>query len=95
MDYFLSFYHTNNPKNKNFEKREKNPGDTIILHMCLINDRSFSHFGPFFTHDPLNNLKNQNFEKMKKTKNKKKTKKKTNKQKHLEKLPCVPYMNII
>ena len=37
---FLSFwtiYPTNNPKMKNFEKREK-PGDIIILDMCMIND---------------------------------------------------------
>ena len=40
---FLSFwtifglYTTNNPKNKNFEKRKK-PGDIITLHMCTIND---------------------------------------------------------
>ena len=29
--------------------------------------RIFCRFGPFFTHLPLNNQENQNFEKMKKT----------------------------
>ena len=28
----------NNPKNLNFEKMKKTPGDNIILHMCTIND---------------------------------------------------------
>ena len=28
----------NNPKNQNFEKMKKRPGDIIILHMCTIND---------------------------------------------------------
>ena len=32
---FLSFYPTNNLKNKNFEKNEKTPGDIIILHICV------------------------------------------------------------
>ena len=35
---FLSFYPPNNPKNQNFEKIKKPPGDIIILHMCTIND---------------------------------------------------------
>ena len=38
LDSFLPFYPTNNPKNKNLEKRRKTPGDPIILHMCTIND---------------------------------------------------------
>ena len=29
---------TNNPKNQNFEKMKKTPGDTIILHLCTTND---------------------------------------------------------
>ena len=28
----------NNPKNQNFEKMKKTPGDIIILHKCPIND---------------------------------------------------------
>ena len=36
--HFLPFYPLNNPKNQNFEKMKKTPGDIIILHMCTIND---------------------------------------------------------
>ena len=40
-------------KIKIFKKRKK-PWryDTIILHKCLIIDRSFCHLGPFFAHLP-------------------------------------------
>ena len=38
LDRFLSFYSPNNPKNQNFEKLKRAPGDIIILHMCSIND---------------------------------------------------------
>ena len=38
LDHFLPFYPPNNPKNQNFEKLKKRPGDIIILHMCTIND---------------------------------------------------------
>ena len=38
LDCFLPFYPPNNPKNQNFEKMKKTPGDIIILHMCTIND---------------------------------------------------------
>ena len=34
MGYFLPFY---SPKNQNFEKMKKMPGDIIILHMCTKN----------------------------------------------------------
>ena len=37
LDHFLRFYPPNNPKNQNFEKMKKTPGDTIILHMCTKN----------------------------------------------------------
>ena len=37
LDCFLLFYPPNNPKNKNFEKLKKDPGDIIILHMCTKN----------------------------------------------------------
>ena len=58
------FYPPNNPKNQNFEKIKKTPGDIITLHMCTINenhmiygswdmehvtDRIFCHFGPLFS----------------------------------------------
>ena len=32
-----------NPKNQNFEKSKKTPGDIIILHMCNINDSHVMH----------------------------------------------------
>ena len=38
LDHFLPFYPPNNPKNQNFEKMKKPPGDIIILHRCTIND---------------------------------------------------------
>ena len=62
-DHFLHFYPSHNPKNKNFEKTKKPPGDIIILHICTINenhlmyvswdmehvtDRIFSHFRLIF-----------------------------------------------
>ena len=36
-DHFLPFYPPNNPKNQNFEKLKKTPGDIIILHKCTKN----------------------------------------------------------
>ena len=60
---FLHFYSPNNPKNQNYKKIKKTPGDIITLHMCTINenhmmygswdmehvmDRIFCHFEPFF-----------------------------------------------
>ena len=38
LDHFLLFYHLNNPKNQNFEKMRKTPGDIIILQRCTISD---------------------------------------------------------
>ena len=35
---FLPFDPPNNPKNQNFEKMRKTPGDIIILHLCTTND---------------------------------------------------------
>ena len=80
LDHFLPFYPLNNPKNPNFEKMNKTPGDIIILHICTRNDNhiiygswdverdghDFCHFGPFFALLPPNNPKNQNSKKMKK-----------------------------
>ena len=37
LDRILPFYLINNPKNQNFEKMKKIPGDSIILHRCTIN----------------------------------------------------------
>ena len=34
---FFPLYLPNNPKNQNFEKMKKQPGDIIILHRCKIN----------------------------------------------------------
>ena len=38
--FWTAFYTfaPNNPKNLNFEKMKKTPGDIIILHRCSIND---------------------------------------------------------
>ena len=58
--------------------KKKIPGDIVLLHICTKshNHRRYSswdteleffwHFGPFFPFDPPNNLKNQNFEEIKK-----------------------------
>ena len=37
LGHFLSFYPNKNPENQNFEKMEKKPEDTILLHKCNIN----------------------------------------------------------
>ena len=38
LDYFLSLYPTNNPKNQNFEKiKKKTHGNIIIFHKCTKN----------------------------------------------------------
>ena len=81
LDLFLLFYSSNSTKNYNFEKMKKMLGDIIILHIDTKNDQSsnvwflrywaqrteffviLEYFLPFY---PLNNLKNQTFEKMKK-----------------------------
>ena len=36
LGYFLPFYIANSPKNENFKKLEKMPGD-VILNMCTKN----------------------------------------------------------
>ena len=35
---FLHFYPPNSPKNENFKKMKKTPGDIIILHNCTKNN---------------------------------------------------------
>ena len=37
MDHFLPFYHPNSPKNQNFLKMKKTPGNIISLHKCTKN----------------------------------------------------------
>ena len=37
LDCFMPSYPPNNPKNQNFAKMKKTPGDIIILHMCTKN----------------------------------------------------------
>ena len=79
---FYRFNPSKNPKSQNFEKMKKMTGDIIILHMCTIDDnhmmynswyiacngQNFLSFWTIFCHfNPPKNLKNQNFEKMKKT----------------------------
>ena len=62
LGHFLLFDPPNNPKNQNFEKRFKKPGDVIFLNLCTTNDnhvirdssdmglaeRIFCHFELFF-----------------------------------------------
>ena len=82
LDRSLPFYPPNNPKNQNFEKMKKESGDSIILHMCNINDNQIMYGSWDIEHDrqiflsfwtlflpfyPPNNPKYQNFEKTKKT----------------------------
>ena len=82
LDRVLSFYFPNNPKNQNFEKMKKNNWRYYHFTYVYQNWQSYDvwflrhwarqteffvildHFLPFY---PLNNLKNQNFEKTKKT----------------------------
>ena len=56
LDCFLPFYPPNNPKNQNFEKMKKTPGDIIILHMCTINDNHMMYGSWDMEHDRLNFL---------------------------------------
>ena len=79
LGHFLPFNPLATRKIKIMKKWKKTPGDIIILHMCTINEnhmmygswemkcnRIFCRFGPFLPFYPTNNLKNENFEKMKK-----------------------------
>ena len=43
LDHFLPFYPYKIPKNQNFEKMKKNPGDIIILHKCTKNHDHMLH----------------------------------------------------
>ena len=74
--HFLPFCPTNNPRNQNFEKMKRKPGDTIILHKCTKNHDHLLYTVPeiwHVTHEFFlafytpNSLKNQNLTKWKKT----------------------------
>ena len=47
LGHFLLFNPPNKPKNQNFEKMKKTPGDIIILHMCKLwsDDVRFLRYG--------------------------------------------------
>ena len=55
LDHFLPFYPPNNPKNKNFEKMKKSPGD-MILHKCNINDNHMMYGSWDMEHERQNLL---------------------------------------
>ena len=44
LEHFLPFYLPNNPKNQNFEKMKKFPGDIIILHKYTKNHDHMIHY---------------------------------------------------
>ena len=51
LGHFLSFYHTNNPKNQNFEKMKNISGDIIILQRCPKNHDHALYCSWDMTHD--------------------------------------------
>ena len=74
--YFSLLLPPNSPKNQNFIKMKKNPGDIIILHQCPKNHDHMLYCSWEMEHDkcncyfsfwpilcPFNNPKNQNFKK--------------------------------
>ena len=80
LNHFLPFYSPNNPKNQNFEKMKKLPGDIIILHKstkiviicytdpeirCVTDVILFFISGHVLSFYPPDNSKNQNLKKMK------------------------------
>ena len=56
LDHFLLFYHLNNPKNQNFEKMRKTPGDIIILQRCTISDNHMMYVSRDMKRDRQNFL---------------------------------------
>ena len=56
LDHFLPFYPPNNPKNQNFEKMKKPPGDIITLHMYTINENHMMNGSWDMEHDKHNVL---------------------------------------
>ena len=80
LGHFLYFDPPNNPKNQNFEKIKKGPGDITILLKCTINDNHLIYcswnfncnrqiflviFCYFLPFYPSNSPKNENIKKMK------------------------------
>ena len=54
LGYFLPFYPPNNPENQNFEKAKKITGDTITLHMCIINENHMMYGSWYVEHGRQN-----------------------------------------
>ena len=54
MGQFLPFYSPNSPKNQNFEKMKKTPGDIIILHKCTKNHDHMLYCSWDVVHDRCN-----------------------------------------
>ena len=53
LNSFLPFYPSNNPKNQNFEKLKKTPGDVIILHKCTKNHDNMLYCSLHIVHNGL------------------------------------------
>ena len=51
MSYFLPFYPLTCPKNQNFKKMKKTPGDIIISHKCKKNHDHMLYFSWDMAHD--------------------------------------------
>ena len=56
LDCFLPFYPFNKPKNQDFEKLKKVPGDIIILHMCTKNHDHMLYCSLDMTHNGFNHF---------------------------------------
>ena len=54
LDRFLPCYPPNNPKNQNFEKLKKFPGNIIILHQCTKNHDQVPYCSLDMAHNGLN-----------------------------------------
>ena len=72
MGHFAPFYYphpylSNDPENQNFALHDNHMMyGSWDMEIWSAMDRIFCHFGPFFALLPPNNLKNPNFENMKK-----------------------------
>ena len=56
LGHFLLFDPPNNPKNQDFEKKLKKPGDIIILHVCTTNDYHMMYHSWDIKHNRQNYL---------------------------------------
>ena len=56
LDHFLPFYPSNNPISENFDKKKKNSGDIINLHICTINDNHMMYGSSDMERDEQNTL---------------------------------------